>query len=69
MKEANACFIYRYLTTQGWSKEAICAFWGNAEEESGLNPAIWEIENDLNRGYGIVQFTKYRDDYNFEGKN
>ena len=61
----NAKYIYEYLSNEGWTKEAICAFLGNVYEESGLNPAVWENMNNEQKGYGIVQFTKYKDNYKF----
>ena len=58
-QEANARYIYSYLSDKGWSKNAICAFLGNIEQESVLNPGAWEefkiISND--RGYGLIQWT------------
>ena len=62
-KYANAEYIYIYLKYRGWSKEAICAVLGNMEIESYINPAMWEVQDNENKGYGLLQTTKYKDDY------
>jgi len=64
-REANARYIYDYLTAQGWTTEAIAGLLGNISEESNMNPGAWESYNNMNRGYGLVQWTKYKDDYKF----
>ena len=65
-QEANARYIYAYLTAKGWSKNAICGLLGNMEGESHMNPGSWENLNVIanNSGYGLVQWTspsKYLD--------
>lgn len=64
--ENNAEIIYRYFTTDygvgvdwAWSKLAIAAMLGNMEAESTINPGRWENGdiNNLNVGYGLVQWT------------
>ena len=54
---ANAEYIYRYLRDRGWSLEAICGLLGNIHEESGYNPGVWEVMNDIGKGYGLAQWT------------
>lgn len=55
----NANYIYRYLTNEGWSKQAIAGLLGNMEKESTINPGIWQNLDEGNRaiGYGTVQWT------------
>ena len=62
-KEANARYIYAYLSAKGWTKNAVAGLLGNLENESAINPGRWE-GNDVGNGpgYGLVQwtpFTKY----------
>lgn len=54
---ANAEYIYNELRKKGWSKEAICALLGNMTEESGMNPGAWQGQDNLNLGYGLIQFS------------
>ena len=69
---SNAEYIYSYLRDKGWSKEAICGLLGNMDQESGINPGVWQFQVNGNRGgYGVVHFTgadrkeffKFADDY------
>ena len=58
--QANAKYIYNYLTQKGWSKNAICGLLGNLEAESNINPGVWEnldLTTGLTSGFGIVQWT------------
>jgi hypothetical protein len=56
--KVNAQFIYEFLTPRGWTKNSICGMLGNMQTESTINPAIWEnLTIDINRGYGLVQWT------------
>lgn len=57
--ENNAEIIYNYFSNHGWSNNAICAMLGNMQEESSINPAIWEGLNPYQGGYGLVQWTPY----------
>lgn len=52
----NAEYIYYYLTEKGWTLEAICGLLGNIEVEGCLNPGTWQVNDNLNLGYGVVQF-------------
>ena len=60
-KISNAEYIYEYLKARGWTTQAICGLLGNIERESHLNPASYEIPNNVNRGYGLVQWTSAED--------
>lgn len=56
--QVNATYIYNYLISTGWSKNAICGMLGNMEAESGINPGAWQGYNTTNSGgFGIVQWT------------
>lgn len=58
--EANARYIYRYLTYKGWTDNAIAGLLGNLEHESSINPGRWEGNNvGSGPGYGLVQWTPY----------
>ena len=60
-RNANAEFIYDYLSSQGWSKNAICGLLGNVEKESQLNPGAWQnnqgVTSNPKSGYGLIQWT------------
>lgn len=54
---ANAKYIYSYLISQGFTKNAACGVLGNMQQESGINPGIWQSTNNTTKGYGLVQWT------------
>jgi len=58
-EDANAEYIYNYMTAKGWTKNAICGMLGNMEAESGLNPDSWEYLDQTGEGcgFGLVQWT------------
>lgn len=71
----NAKIIYSYLSSKGWSLNAIAGMLGNMQSESTINPAIWQslIEGSLGGGgFGLVQwtpwtnFTNWADDNGYE---
>lgn len=51
----NAQYILNYLTSRGWSRNAVCAMLGNMQSESTINPGLWERGGGS--GYGLVQWT------------
>lgn len=54
----NARYIYRVLTSWGWTPESVCAMLGNMETESKINPGIWQdLTVNENMGFGLVQWT------------
>lgn len=55
----NARYIYNYLSSKGWTLNAVAGMLGNMETESTINPCIWENldEGNTTGGYGIVQWT------------
>lgn len=54
---ANAKYIYNYLKSQGFTKQAACGVLGNMQAEGGINPGIWEVRDNTSYGYGLVQWT------------
>lgn len=54
---SNAEYIYKYLTGQGFTKQAACGVLGNMQAESGINPGIWQSTNNTGLGYGLVQWS------------
>ena len=57
----NATLIYKYLSLEGWSHNAICAMLGNMQQESNINPGMNQRGGPA---YGLVQWdpaTKYTD--------
>lgn len=55
----NAKYIYGYLTSRGWTPQAVCGMLGNMETESTINPGIWQNldEGNNSNGFGLVQWT------------
>lgn len=62
--QTNATYIYQKLINEGWTINAICGFLGNVQQESTINPGIWQgtrppEEGETNWGYGLTQWTPY----------
>jgi hypothetical protein len=53
----NARYIHDYLRKRGWTNNAIYGMLGNIEQESHMNPGMWEVLNNTDRGYGLTQWT------------
>lgn len=55
----NANMIHSYLSSKGWSVNAIAGLLGNMESESTINPGIWQSlkEGNMSGGFGLVQWT------------
>lgn len=58
-QKVNAQYIMDYLLKAGWTPNAVAGVLGNIQTESTLNPGIWQNlrSNNLNGGYGLVQWT------------
>lgn len=58
-QEQTAKQIWDYLTSKGWTKEAVSAILGNMQSESGIIADRWEsdIVGNMYGGYGLVQWT------------
>lgn len=54
---ANAGYIYDFLMARGFTAQAACGILGNIMKECTMNPGAWQISNNLNNGYGLVQWT------------
>jgi hypothetical protein len=70
--KVNAQFILDFFTSQGWTKNSVCAMLGNMQSESSINFGIYEsLDNTLTtNGFGLVQWTpntKYFDWANANG--
>lgn len=57
--QTNATYIYWYLSSRGWTLNAIAGMLGNMQTESTINPGIWQDlnEGNLSGGVGLVQWT------------
>lgn len=56
--QQNAALAYNYLFSCGYDELSIAAILGNMQQESGINPGIWEnLSINPSRGYGLVQWT------------
>jgi murein DD-endopeptidase MepM/ murein hydrolase activator NlpD len=55
----NAQYILDYLTSRGWTENAVAGMLGNMQTESTINPAIWQNLDAGNTalGFGLVQWT------------
>lgn len=64
--QCNAKEIYSYLNEKGWTINAIAGLLGNIQQESTINPGLWQSlkEGNYSGGFGLVQWTpatKYTD--------
>ena len=56
--ENNAKLIYSYFTGKGWTLNAIAGMLGNMQQESTINPGIWQnLTPNTSMGWGLVQWT------------
>ena len=57
--QVNAKYIFSYLTSKGWTLNAIAGLLGNLQAESSINPGRWQSDNvgNTSNGYGLVQWT------------
>lgn len=53
-RKANALYIYKYLSSYGWTLNAIAGLLGNIQAECGLSPGAKE---KLGSGFGLIQWT------------
>lgn len=51
--------IWHYLTSRGWTKQAVSALLGNMQSESEIIADRWESDRigNMSGGYGLVQWT------------
>lgn len=61
----NAFIVYSYLIAKGWTINAIAGMLGNMQQESNINPGVWQnLTPNPALGWGLVQWTpltKYTD--------
>ena len=57
--ENNAKEIYTYFKDKGWTLNAIAGVLGNMQQESTINPGLWQSLKEYNYsgGFGLVQWT------------
>lgn len=66
-RENNAALIWDYFGGRGWTAEAVAGMLGNMEQESTINPGIWQGLTVGTGGYGLVQWTPYTKYANWAG--
>lgn len=54
---ANAYMVYQYFRDLGFTDQAIAGLLGNMQQESTINPGLWENTPAQSGGYGLVQWT------------
>lgn len=57
--ENNVAIIYSYFSGNGWTDNAIAAILGNMQQESTINPGLWQNLTPNRGGFGLVQWTPY----------
>lgn len=57
--ENNVHIIYNYFSGLGWTDNAIAAILGNMQQESTINPGLWQNLRPNRGGFGLVQWTPY----------
>ena len=54
---ANAYMVYQYFRDLGFTDQSIAGLLGNMQQESTINPGLWENTPAQSGGYGLVQWT------------
>lgn len=54
-RQNNAILTYVYLSSKGWTLNAIAGFLGNAEVESNISPGCWGLGGS--NAFGLVMWT------------
>lgn len=69
--QTNAEYIWKYLGSRGWSRNAVAGMLGNMETESTINSGIWQNldEGNTSLGYGLVQWTPATKLINWAGEH
>lgn len=70
-RQNNAVMVRNWLNENdpGWTMEAMAALLANLEQESGINPGIWENLKPGKGGWGLVQWTPARNYTNWAHSN
>lgn len=53
----NASITFSTMLSKGWSKNAIAGLLGNLQQESTVNPDLWQNLTVGTGGYGLAQWT------------
>lgn len=54
----NAQIIFPYLTSRGWTVNAVAGMLANMQKEGTVNPGIWQnLSPNPSLGWGLVQWT------------
>lgn len=69
----NAYVFYSIMANKGWTINAISGALGNIEQESTINPGLWQnLTESVNNGFGLVQwtpstnYTNWADSHNYQ---
>lgn len=58
--KTNALYIWDYLGSRGWTRNAVAGMLGNMQTESTINPGIWQGLNvNVGPAFGLVQWDPY----------
>ena len=56
----NAIYIYWYLSSRGWTLNAIAGMLGNFQTESTINPGLWQnFAVNVGPAFGLAQWDPY----------
>lgn len=61
----NAYMVYSYFIKLGFTYEAIAGLLGNMQQESTINPGVWQNQSAQSGGYGLVQWTPASGYFNY----
>lgn len=54
----NATIIFSQCTADGWTPESVAGMLGNFQQESTINPGIWQnLDPVVSQGFGLAQWT------------
>lgn len=53
----NAENFASFFKNRGWSLNAVCGLLGNMYAESAMNSGAEEVQGNINRGHGLIQWT------------
>lgn len=58
--QINATYIYWYLSSRGWTLNAIAGMLGNFQTESTINPGLWQnMAVNVGPAFGLAQWDPY----------
>lgn len=56
----NALLVASFFRERGWSDQAIGGVLGNLQQESTINPGLWQNRTVGSPGYGLFQYTPHQ---------